>query len=222
MENKSFGYFELDQGYGYVLEKAPQEVLDELKVPIDKLKSNFNKGLKYNDHLAGEIQHEYLLEERDMGNKFSSLIKKTVLKYEQNTSHMFNLEAKLTLGLPPPWVNFQKKYEYNPIHYHSGLFSYVLWYQLPYTIENEQKYSFKSNHDQIQNGGFTFHCPVRINDNLTISNTHLKMDKSKEGTFALFPSTLQHSVNPFYSSDDYRITVAGNVHIKSLKSIFSK
>jgi hypothetical protein len=29
--------------------------------------------------------------------------------------------------------------------------------------------------------------------------------------FVLFPATLQHSVAPFYTSDGYRISVAGNL-----------
>ena len=40
----------------------------------------------------------------------------------------------------------------------------------------------------------------------------LDVDKSKEGYFVIFPSNLNHQVFPFYSSDDYRITVAGNIN----------
>jgi hypothetical protein len=38
------------------------------------------------------------------------------------------------------WVNFQEKYEYNPIHLHDGVFSYVIWYQIPFYKEDEIKY----------------------------------------------------------------------------------
>ena len=34
--------------YGYLTDKVPQEVLDELKPPIDKLKNNFNLGNSWN------------------------------------------------------------------------------------------------------------------------------------------------------------------------------
>ena len=38
----------------------------------------------------------------------------------------------------------------------------------------------------------------------------LPVDKSWEGKFAIFPSELQHGVNPFYTSDEYRITISNN------------
>ena len=27
------------------------------------------------------------------------------------------------------WINFQGKYEYNPLHHHGGFLSYVIWYR---------------------------------------------------------------------------------------------
>jgi hypothetical protein len=35
-----------------------------------------------------------------------------------------------------------------------------------------------------------------------------------ENTLLLFPAKLTHAVYPFYSSDDYRISVSGNVVFK--------
>ena len=40
----------------------------------------------------------------------------------------------------------------------------------------------------------------------------LDVDKSFEGQMVMFPSKLQHLVYPFYTSDDYRITVSGNIN----------
>jgi hypothetical protein len=31
----------------------------------------------------------------------------------------------------------------------------------------------------------------------------------------LFPSKLKHGVNPFYTSDDYRISISGNIRIQN-------
>ena len=41
------------------------------------------------------------------------------------------------------------------------------------------------------------------------------LDQSYEGTMILFPSSLQHSVYPFYNSDEDRISVAGNISINT-------
>ena len=35
------------------------------------------------------------------------------------------------------WVNFQKKYDFNPIHNHTGTLSFVIWMKIPYTQEDE-------------------------------------------------------------------------------------
>lgn len=39
----------------------------------------------------------------------------------------------------------------------------------------------------------------------------LPTDKAFEGKICLFPSKLHHQVFPFYSSDEYRISISGNV-----------
>ena len=46
------------------------------------------------------------------------------------SGHILNIEIlkepqKLVLG--NLWVNFQKKNEFNPVHYHSGVFSFILF-----------------------------------------------------------------------------------------------
>ena len=38
--------------------------------------------------------------------------------------------------------------------------------------------------------------------------------KSDEKKIIMFPAGLNHVVYPFYTSDDYRITISGNVHGK--------
>ena len=35
------------------------------------------------------------------------------------------------------WVNFQKKYEFNPLHDHTGIISFVIWIDVPYTKDLE-------------------------------------------------------------------------------------
>ena len=43
-----------------------------------------------------------------------------------------------------------------------------------------------------------------------IDSVILNVDKSFEGKILMFPSYVQHQVFPFYTSDDYRITISGN------------
>jgi hypothetical protein len=40
------------------------------------------------------------------------------------------------------------------------------------------------------------------------------VDNTWEGKMALFPADLNHIVYPFYTSEDYRISISGNVGFK--------
>ena len=42
----------------------------------------------------------------------------------------------------------------------------------------------------------------------------LQLTKKDEGTILLFPSLLNHIVSPFYSSNEKRISVSGNIKMK--------
>jgi hypothetical protein len=60
-------------------------------------------------------------------------------------------------------------------------------------------------------GHFAFHFTDTLGDIRTYS---IPADKTQENSILLFPARMKHSVFPFYSSDDYRITVSGNFAIK--------
>ena len=54
-----------------------------------------------------------------------------------------------------------------------------------------------------------------------IVQNKIKVDKSYEGCIIMFPSSLHHMVHPFYTSDDYRISIAGNLSTSAPKNIIS-
>jgi hypothetical protein len=41
----------------------------------------------------------------------------------------------------------------------------------------------------------------------------IEADRSYENKMIIFPSSLQHCVYPFFTSDDYRISLSGNIVI---------
>ena len=206
------GYHPLSENYGFYLDKTPQNVLNELKAQIDELQSDFSKGKKYNASLAGEIEHEYGISPQP---HLKHYIQDLTQQFENESQYMFsNYYPIPTLKFNELWVNFQKKYEYNPIHNHTGIYSFVIWYQIPFTFENELNYHYSSGElDKCNHGHFTFVIPRLSSHRNTISEIPLSIDKSKEGYIALFPSTLNHQVYPFYSSDEYRITIASNIRV---------
>jgi hypothetical protein len=113
----------------------------------------------------------------------------------------------LVLGQRDLWVNFQEPLEFNPPHDHSGMFSFVIWLQIPYTLEEEFTKGPGAASNEPINGEFSF-----IYQDVTGRTQVHRMgaDRSKEGYLCLFPHTLFHSVAPFYTTDQLRISVSGN------------
>ena len=210
------GYKQLTENTGYLLLKIPQEILNKIKISVNEIQSDFSKAVPANNRLAGQIDKEYDIKLTD---KTSQYIKWTVDQYNKYNPRYLNNYRKLSshgqLSLVEgahTWVNFQEKYEYNPMHGHSGVFSYVIWYQIPYYKENEIKYGAgKGQGVRVSNNGdFNF---VYYNGD-TVEGHTLSIDKTMEGYMAVFPSSLKHIVYPFYTSDDYRITISGNIFLQ--------
>ena len=69
----------------------------------------------------------------------------------------------------------------------------------------------KSETNPVQTSKFNF---VNVNPNGKIISTTAPVDKSFEGKMFMFPATQSHLVYPFYTSNEYRITVSGNIKVK--------
>lgn len=89
------------------------------------------------------------------------------------------------------WVNYQMKGEYNPLHTHSGVVSFVVFIDIPYGDEERSRHK--------SSGAFQLEAEV------------LPVDKSWNGVILMFPSTAKHAVYPYTSTDRERITVSGNL-----------
>ena len=205
----NIGYNGIGFNYGFLIKKVPQNILDDLKPIVDKLLDNFDSGEKYNWNLAGEIKHEYELKPTPL---LETYVEKLCRELDGETQYINrNYPNVESLEFNSLWVNFQQKYEYNPFHFHEGVFSFVIWYQIPYTFEDERKYSSKTNSQDILHGEFNFMVPDSFAHFTNIKALNIGVDNSKEGYIAVFPSNLSHCVYPFYSSDDFRISISGNI-----------
>lgn len=124
---------------------------------------------------------------------------------------------KLKIDDRDQWVNFQKKYEFNPEHSHSGILSFVIWHDIPFYMEDEldKSPSQKTKLDNRESGYFKF--TPQYGEPLSHSSKKVLIaaDKRFNGTICIFPSVLTHSVYPFYSSDDYRISFSGNLKFEN-------
>lgn len=198
----------LFNNFGYLKGKFTDQDLFPIWKEVHNLQNNFNIGKPSNHTLAGNIEKEYeLLECR---NYVQDLVLPFVYQYDK-TYDFFSRIVMLTKNRPivldKLWVNFQKKHEFNPVHDHTGFLSFVIWLQIPYTIEDENRFSPGKYSNKPCSGQFEFHYNTIIGE---MASHCVPTEKSEENTFLLFPSKLPHSVYPFYTSDDYRISVSGN------------
>ena len=107
------------------------------------------------------------------------------------------------------WINVQKKHEFNPVHNHTGLFSFVIWLDIPYNINDELANGPGKQSNNNLAGHFEFAFRNTLGEHTTVP---IPVDKTFNGKICIFPSAMPHTVYPFYTSNDYRITVSGNVN----------
>jgi hypothetical protein len=196
---------------GYLLGELTETQLQPIWDVVNKI--DFNSSKSHSRQLAGHLKNQYELDE--CKNYVNDLFEPLIWEYDKLHNHSFFkthyniLSEGLPCTLNDIWVNFQQKHEFNPIHNHSGVMSFVLWLNIPYNIEDELVVFPDPIH--ISTGCFNFHTIGSLGN---IIQTTLPVDKTWNGKFVLFPSGMMHSVNPFYTSDDYRITVSGNFKLK--------
>jgi len=195
--------------FGYLTAKFTDEELLPVKKEIKKIKSNFSKYEKFNHNLVGQIKEEYKITESL--TSLHKLIIPFVIEYEKkynfvDTVYRFDTFPK-RYEMDSVWVNFQKKHEFNPCHSHTGVLSFVIWINIPYLREDEDDKNLAS----IQTKG-SFHFV--FSNILGINNMYdIPLNKEYENVMILFPSQLVHEVYPFYTSNDYRISLAGNIRL---------
>jgi len=189
--------------YLYAECTLPQDIFETLKNDIN---FNENKKNKYNKELVGNIENEYQFVK--CNPNFVNFIEKNATDFFIKNGGKIKDDK---IELKSLWINKQKKYEFNPLHNHSGLVSFVCWVQIPYKLEDELNLNNCKNSNTPKNSLFEFVCNDYFGN---ITGKKLMIDKTYEGKCIFFNSKLHHQVYPFYTSDDYRISVSGNFVIK--------
>lgn len=189
------------------IDKIPDNIFLELKNIIK------DKDIESQSKLAGNIKEEYDL------TKYTYVLEKYILEkisQSKNLIHCMNRKYACNtenrpLVLESLWVNYMKKHEFNPIHTHSGCFSFILFIKIPYTNEEQRKVSpgKKSTKDLAGVLQFVYIHPLGF-----IETNDMYVDKDWEQSMLIFPSSLNHIVYPFFNTDEYRITMSGNIKFK--------
>ena len=177
-----------------------------------------NKNL-IKKNLAGNISKSNLLIDKDDWF-FNSVIIPLTEKYAdefQNMGDKYPLNRKLLYQMHGFWVNYQKQYEFNPLHSHGGVYSFVIWMKIPtYYFEQrrDHKFAMDSNSRTISN--FSFEMIDFLGQ---IYGHRYEMSPKMEGTMLFFPSKLNHIVYPFYNCEEDRISISGNIGLNATQQV---
>ena len=203
---------------GVVEAKLPEDVTKDIWKAIKKARKNPDN---MKDELAGNISSSIRLDadSPQLAEFLNTILPEFIKSHIESYGAPWRAVMKEGEGfnLESLWVNFQKKHEFNPPHDHSGVFSFVIWMQIPTSYAEQKKLPVcaESNADNhISNFAFSY-----TNTMGRVSTFAYNMEKEAEGYMVMFPSQMLHQVFPFYESDGERISISGNVDIRELGNV---
>jgi len=195
---------------GIIEQKLSSETISRLK---DYIK---NKKEKTNHTLAGNIKESNTLVDKDDWF-FKNILLPSIDEYNNlytdiAVPHFLTKNCQYILN--SFWVNFQKKYEFNPIHNHGGLFSFVIWIKIPSSFKKECELPFVKHSNSKYPNSFQLFYTNALGQ---VSTCDYNLEPSHEGTMLFFPSKFSHCVYPFYLSNKKRISISGNIYLNPEK-----
>ena len=183
-----------------ISDRFRDEILDASKISTEE--ANFR--------LAGNI-------DKEVSYKMSA---ETVDELEDFVTDYIKAQAKIGTYQPPdgtelsnieleiPWINVQKKGEWNPPHIHSGDFSCIVYAQVPRELRDEWKHP--TQRGRAPSGG-----KVEFFYGQWAPHNSIKLGplEPEEKDIYIFPAWLQHHVYPF-NADVERISLSTNFFLK--------
>ena len=187
----------------------PPEIYQALNQEIVDIHTNDQGIHKMNESLAGQITKEYqITKSLPLLNPFLEEMGRAYQKEWNYYPKENPNNNKLTVE--SVWVNMQKKLEVNPLHNHDGTLSFVAWLYVPFKLEDERNVENCKNSRTVELAStFQFVYTTALG---TIANCPMFVENGWEGRIIMFPAKLLHMVYPFQTSDDYRISIAGNLY----------
>jgi len=189
--------------------KIPAEIYQALNKEIVDIHDNDKDVVRMNRTLAGQITKEYqITQSRQLLDPYLEEMSRAYQK-EWNYYPKENPNNN-KLKVESVWVNMQKKLEVNPLHNHDGTLSFVAWLHVPFKLEDERNMPNCKNSRTVELAStFQFVYTTALG---TIANCPMFVESGWEAKIIMFPAKLLHMVYPFQTSDDYRISIAGNLH----------
>ena len=198
----------LNQLVGWLKTELPKTVMTRLQSYIETAKKD---SVIYNSKLAGNITKSLLIEDKDswfFQTVLIPFISKFMEIYPSYVSGITLFTENAPFCLNRFWVNFQKENEFNPLHNHDGVFSFVIWVKIPTDWKEQHALPFSANSNLPCASDFEFQYTNMMGD---IGHYGYPLDKTSEGRMLLFPAKLMHTVYPFYNCDKERVSISGNI-----------
>jgi hypothetical protein len=191
--------------------KLPPKIITRLWRYIEK------SEVEFNHELAGNISKSVKLDDEEnflLKNVLNIPIRE-LCNYKKTNFPWYKTPTSgkhEKLILTSLWVNFQNKYEFNPLHSHSGLISFVIWLKIPTNWREQHALPFVKHSQAPAASDF---CFTYTNVLGQLQDLPILMDKSSENHMIVFPAALRHQVYPFFDCDETRISISGNVAFDS-------
>ena len=190
----------------YVVPSSLGWIEDKLRPEEIKLLWNYilEANVNAKPNLVGHLHERLYL--KDKKNQF---FKRTLIQYG-NQGDKIPTTGQHQMCLESFWVNRMRKHDFNPFHNHFGVYSFVIWLDIP-TDYKEQYQTTEAN-----DGGSASNFEFMYTDMLgSITTYKYQLNEEANGTILFFPSKLMHGVYPFYNCDDERISISCNIAIKT-------
>ena len=195
------------------IDKIDENIIKELDVRIEEAggKPEFDAS----GQLAGRIKKQTHLDE-----VISDTTRNVILNHCKNFFEQTSGGQELPMSamtLDSIWSNIQEAREYNPIHQHTGNFSFVI-----YTRNDLEDLSV----EEIQDNEYDNKVVDYDNQKPLAGMIELFYGEGnwmnwtsfqhipKRGDILIFPSWLRHTVYAHYETGKIRISVAGNVSLQ--------
>jgi hypothetical protein len=194
--------------HGWIESILDEEQVDFLWERIEKSEDDVK------DKLAGNISSSREITDDGDGYFLNQVLLPHVEMYRNMNSGMDPLPVpvneEIELYIHDLWVNHQYQTEFNPYHFHGGMYSFVIWMKIPtdWREQNQLPFLDGMREEDKKPSIFEFQYLDMLGN---IKHYGYRLDKSMEGHMLFFPARLMHTVYPFYNCDEDRISVAGNL-----------
>ena len=170
--------------------KISDNIINILNDHIEEILQDENKieKLYHGKELAGEIKYEIKLTKEFLDKHMYELLKNYVFNYIKSS---LKKEIK-KFDLKSSWAVCQFESDYNPIHWHDGHISGVMYTKMPSDMGTSYK-------EENKNGRIAF---IHGSTQFLVSSVYDV--KPEVGDLFIFPSYMMHTVYPFFSDQERR------------------